>query len=98
MSTAVALRFVWSAGNATLTTVPSMKAMLEARIVAASTQRPRDFEHGAAAGRERTTFSSHGSRTNAHMMLDCHRSLFPRWHVFRDQYSQTPRQNGEARA
>ena len=75
-----------------------MKAMLEARIVAASTQRPRDFEHGAAAGRERTTFPSHGSRTNAHMMLDCHRNLFPRWHVFEINIGKTPRQNGDARA
>jgi hypothetical protein len=38
-----------------------MKAMLEARIVAASTQRPVDFEHGAIAGRDRITFSSQGS-------------------------------------
>src|SRR5689334_17083510 len=40
MPIAVALRFVCRKGSATLTTVPSMKAMLEARIVAASTQRP----------------------------------------------------------
>src|SRR5713226_7942904 len=44
-----------------------MKAMLEARMVAASTQRPLDFEHGAAAGRDRITFSSQGSRKRAHI-------------------------------
>jgi hypothetical protein len=37
-----------SAGRATLTTVPSMNARLEARIVAAST-------HGAAAGAQGLT-------------------------------------------
>jgi hypothetical protein len=55
-----------------------MKAMLEARIVAASTQRPRDFEHGAAAGRDRITFSSQGSRTTAHILVAYHRqAIFP---------------------
>jgi hypothetical protein len=44
-----------------------MNAMLEARMVAASTQRPLDFEHGAVAGRDRITFSSQGSRNTAHM-------------------------------
>src|SRR5213596_1797915 len=61
-STIVAFRFACRAGNATFTTVPSMNAMLEARVVAASTQRPARFEQGAAAGRERITLSSHGSR------------------------------------
>src|SRR5437763_1148091 len=42
-STAVALRFVCSAGNATFTTVPSINAMLEARMVAASIHQPRTF-------------------------------------------------------
>src|ERR1700730_564972 len=60
-STIVPFRFVWSAGNATFTTVPSMKAILEARVVATSTQCPANFEQGAAAGRERIMLSSHGS-------------------------------------
>src|SRR6266403_1831930 len=60
-STIVAFRFVCSAGNATFTTVPSMKAMLDARVVAARTQCPANFEQGAAAGRERIMLSSHGS-------------------------------------
>ena len=60
-SIAVALRFVCSAGNATFTTVPSMKAMLDARMVAAKIQRPCDFEHVDLAGAARITFSSHGS-------------------------------------
>ncbi len=60
-STIVAFRFVCSAGNATFTTVPSMNAMLEASVVAASTQRPANLEQGAAAGRERIMLSSHGS-------------------------------------
>jgi len=45
-----------------------MNAMLEARIVAASTQRPRDFEQGSPAGAERIMLSSHGSRMNANMV------------------------------
>jgi hypothetical protein len=44
-----------------------MNAMAEARMVAASTQRPLDFEQGAPAGRDRITFSSQGSRKSAHM-------------------------------
>src|SRR5207247_530426 len=72
-STAVALRFVCSAGSATFTTVPSMNAMLDARMVAARTQRPRDFSHGAVAAPERTTFSSQGSRKSAHI---CANSVF----------------------
>src|SRR5438874_12168071 len=40
MPIAVALRLVCRNGSATLTTVPSMNAMLEARIVAARTHRP----------------------------------------------------------
>src|SRR5690349_6918691 len=46
-----------------------MKAMLEARIVAASTQRPRAFEHVDLAVADRTMFSSHGSRRIAHIVL-----------------------------
>src|SRR5260370_17477867 len=72
-STAVALRFVCSAGSATFTTVPSMNAMLDARMVAARTQRPRDFSHGAVAAPARTTFSSQGSRKSAHI---CANSVF----------------------
>jgi len=39
--------------------------MLEASVVAASTQRPEDFEQGAAAGLERIMLASQGSRMNA---------------------------------
>jgi hypothetical protein len=39
--------------------------MLEASVVAASTQGPEDFEHGAAAGAERITLVSQGSWMNA---------------------------------
>src|ERR1700693_4143620 len=38
-SVIVAWRSAWSAGNATLTTVPSMNVMLDARIVATRVQR-----------------------------------------------------------
>jgi hypothetical protein len=41
--------------------VLSIKAMLEARMVAARIQRPRLFEHGAAAGPDRIMFSSQAS-------------------------------------
>src|SRR4029450_2424380 len=72
-STIVAFRLVCSAGNATFTTVPSMNAMLEARVVATSTQRPATFEQGALAGRDRIMLSSHGSRIDVSMMASCHR-------------------------
>jgi hypothetical protein len=76
-STIVAFRFVCSAGNATLTTVLSIKAILEARVVATSTQRPANFEQGALAGRERITLSSQGSRVNPNIMMARHcQSLF----------------------
>jgi hypothetical protein len=39
--------------------------MLDARIVAASTQRPEDFGQGAVAGCDRIMLSSQGSRMNA---------------------------------
>jgi len=39
--------------------------MLEASVVAVSTQRPEDFEQGAAAGRDWIMPSSQGSRMNA---------------------------------
>jgi len=45
-----------------------MNAMLEARVVAASTQRPARFEQGAAAGSERITLSPHGSRRIGNMV------------------------------
>jgi hypothetical protein len=38
-----------------------MNAMLDARIVAASTQRPRDLLQASAVDRERITFSLQGS-------------------------------------
>jgi len=44
-----------------------MNAMLEARVVATSTQRPASFEQGALARRERITLSSQGSRRIAHI-------------------------------
>src|ERR1700736_6083757 len=94
MSTAVALRLVCSAGNATLTTVPSMKAMLDARIVAASTQRPRDFGHGAVAGRDRITLSSEGSRTTAHILVAHHRrGIFSLARISNFNIRKTPRQD-----
>ena len=72
-STIVAFRFFCNAGSATFTTVPSMNAMLEARVVAASTQRPEDFEQGAVAGCDRIMLSSQGSRMNPDMMVAWHR-------------------------
>src|SRR6266513_5495973 len=76
-STIVAFRFICSAGNATFTTVPSMNAMLEARVVAASTQGPEDFEQGAVAASDRIMLSSQGSRMNADMMVAYHcRAIF----------------------
>src|SRR5438094_7122867 len=64
-STIVAFRFACRADNATFTTVPSMNAMLEASVVAVSTQRPEDFEQGAAVGYDWIMPSSQGSRMNA---------------------------------
>src|SRR6188768_3034315 len=49
----------WSAGSATLTTVPSMKARLDPRIVAASTHAPRPLSLPVAAAL-RIAASSHG--------------------------------------
>src|SRR6202051_4159919 len=58
MSVTEAWRAVCRAGRATLTTVPSMKAMLEARIVATKTDGPL---HGCTApGAVRIADSSHG--------------------------------------
>src|SRR5262245_54447090 len=50
-----------SAGIAMLTTVPSMKAMLEARMVAARIHGAAARAHGAACGTARTAASSQGS-------------------------------------
>src|SRR6266851_10251425 len=58
--TTVAWRLAWSAGRATLTTVLSIKAMLEPRIVAARIQRLACATHGTSAFTDRTTASSHG--------------------------------------
>src|SRR6266699_3373841 len=58
--TTVAWRIAWSVGRATLTTVLSIKAMLEPRIVAARTQRPDCALQGTTAFTDRTTASSHG--------------------------------------
>jgi hypothetical protein len=51
-STIVAFKFVCNAGSATFTAVLSINAMLEASVVATSTQRPATFEQGAVAARE----------------------------------------------
>src|SRR4029453_7345259 len=72
-STIVAFKLVCSAGNATFTTVLSIKAILEARVVATRTQRPASFEQGALAKRERITLSLQGSWIDVSMMAasDC---------------------------
>src|SRR5438445_9248747 len=56
----VAPRLACSAGSARLTTLPSIKARLDPRIVAARIHGAAFDEHGAAAGAERITPSSHG--------------------------------------
>src|SRR5207248_10910696 len=61
-SVTVALSALCNAGNATLTTVPSMKAMLEPRIVATSTQGPTALSHGDTGPPERMEPSAQGSR------------------------------------
>src|SRR5207253_10394741 len=71
-STMLAFRFVCSAGNATFTTVLSINAMLEARVVATSTQRPASFEQGALAKRERITLSLQGSWIDVSMTAIFH--------------------------
>src|SRR6267378_1322589 len=48
------------AGNATLTTVPSMKAMLVPRMAAARTHGPDSGSQGASSAPKRTAASSHG--------------------------------------
>src|ERR1700679_2414912 len=58
--TTLAWRPVCNAGRATLTTVPSIKAMLEPKIVAARIHRPVLGADGTAAFGDRTAPSSHG--------------------------------------
>src|ERR1700691_2104486 len=58
--TTLASRLVCNAGRATLTTVPSMKAMLEPKIVAARIHRPVLAAHRTVAFADRTAPSSHG--------------------------------------
>src|SRR5436305_9759792 len=79
-STIVAFRFACSAGNATFTTVLSINAILEARVVATSTQRPAIFEHGALAKRERIMLSSQGSWIDVGMMASYFRDVRTRRH------------------
>src|SRR2546423_9358648 len=62
-SVVVAFRSTCSTGSATLATEPSIKAMLDPRIVAISTQRSRFGEQGAASGAARITPSSQGAFT-----------------------------------
>src|SRR5262245_10825916 len=59
-SATVAPRSRCSAGRATLTTVPSMKARLEPRTVVASTHGRAASAHGGEGRAARTTPSSHG--------------------------------------
>src|SRR5687768_6279323 len=62
-SATVAPSCAWRAGSATFTAVPSMNAMLEPRMVAASTQGSAAPRHGDPALPERATPSSQGVRT-----------------------------------
>jgi hypothetical protein len=62
MSATVARKSRCNAGSATFTAVPSIKAMLEARIVAARIQPAEDFGHGSVEGPARITPSLQGSR------------------------------------
>ena len=64
MSTTVALRLAWSAGNATLTTVPSMKAMLEPRMATARIHGSAAFAQGTTSLPDRITASSQGAMMN----------------------------------
>src|ERR1700690_3508543 len=65
MSTTVACKLVWSAGSATFTTVLSMKARLDPRMVAASTQRLAAAVHGTPPFADLTTASSQGALMQA---------------------------------
>src|SRR5437773_10907717 len=62
----------WSAGRATFTTVPSMKAMLEPRMAATRTHRPRLPAACTEEEAARIAASSHGgleAMTMAHSAL-----------------------------
>src|SRR5215469_2128316 len=59
-SMTVALNVAWSAGNATFTTVLSMKAMLVPRIAAARIQGPDWGAHGVLSAPDRMAASSQG--------------------------------------
>src|SRR5713226_3067931 len=88
-SVVVALSSLWMTGNATLTTVPSIKAMLDPRMVATSTHPPTFGAQGIASGAERITPSSHGDFTKLAIFLSpsarpLSRLGFKRW-VFLDQ-------------
>src|SRR5713226_1076189 len=88
-SVVVALSSLWMTGSATLTTEPSIKAMLDPRIVATSTHTPTCGAQGVASGAERITPSSHGDFTKLAIFLSpSTRSLsrlgFKRW-AFLDQ-------------
>src|SRR2546422_9438597 len=65
----VAPRLACSAGSARLTTLPSIKARLDPRIVAARIHGAASDEHGAAAGAERMTPPSHGCAIEAFIYL-----------------------------
>src|SRR5437764_45411 len=56
-------------GKATLTTEPSIKAMLDPRMVATSTQTPTRGAQGVASGAERITPSSQGDFTKVAMFV-----------------------------
>ena len=58
------------AGNAMLTTVPSMKAMLDPRMVAARIHGPDSREHGVAARPDLICASAHGFLRVAAMSLE----------------------------
>ncbi len=68
-SNTVALNSRCSAGSAMLATVPSMKAMLEARMVAARTHGAAAGVQGALAGAARAPASSQGSLAKVVMAL-----------------------------
>src|ERR1700722_5357395 len=69
----VPCRLVSRAGKATLTTVLSMKAMLEPRIVAARIHRPAPAVHGAEAFADPITASSPGG-----FITSEYRLIYPR--------------------
>src|SRR5260370_34922450 len=60
-SVAVAFSSLWMTGSATLTTEPSIKAMLDPRMVATRTHTPTFGAQGEVSGAERITPSSQGA-------------------------------------